>query len=78
MSVCLPVCLSFCLVCLSISIEMDMEVIIKKPRLVLESGHRDLTNRGSLELIGHLFIDFLDFFDFFFKVRFGNWLAAEN
>ena len=30
---------------------MDMETLIKKA--VLESAHRDLTNRGGLELIGH-------------------------
>ena len=38
---------------------MVMEALIKKPRSVLESAHHDLTNRGGLELIGHLFIDFL-------------------
>ena len=47
--VCLSVCLS--------SIEMDMKALIKKPRPVVESAHQDLTNRGGLELIGHLFID---------------------
>ena len=34
---------------------MDMEVLIKKPRPFLESVHQDLTKRGGLELIGHLF-----------------------
>ena len=42
---------------------MNMEVLIKKPRPVLESAHQDLTNRGSLELIGHFFLE---------KVGFGN------
>ena len=46
--VCLFVCLS--------SIEMDMEALIKKPGPVMESALQDLTYRGGLELIGHLFI----------------------
>ena len=39
-------------VCL-FSIEIDMEVLIKKPRPVLESAYQDLTNQGGLELIEH-------------------------
>ena len=57
---------------------MDMEALIKKPRPVLESAHQDLTNRGGLELIGHLFIDFFGFFGFFEKVGFGNWLVYNE
>ena len=30
-----------------------MEALIKKPRLVSESAHQDLTNRSRLELNGH-------------------------
>ena len=51
---------------------MDMEALIKKPKPVLESAHQDLTNRGSFELIGHLFIDKKLQNK---KVGFGNWLV---
>ena len=70
--VCLSVCLSVCYC----AIEMDMEALIKKQRPVLESAHRVLTNRGGLELIGHLF--FIDKKLKNLKVGFGNWLAAKN
>ena len=41
---------------------MNMEALIKKPRPFLKSAHQDLTNRAGLELIGHIFIDFIDIF----------------